>query len=202
MRLRTVAILRGFEPQKAADIAEQCWAIGMDLIEVPVQGAAGWASLETVAGCSAGRAFGAGTVLTPHDARRAVDLGASVIISPAVDTDVVEAAAAAGAVALPGVMTPTDVATAARLGLGTCKLFPATVVGSGWLKALRGPFPAMGFVAVGGVDLRNAADYVEAGASGVGLGSSIEVLLGLDDPAGFIADLHSLVERSILAVPM
>jgi 2-dehydro-3-deoxyphosphogluconate aldolase/(4S)-4-hydroxy-2-oxoglutarate aldolase len=82
VRLRTTAILRAMEAQRAADIAQQCWAIGMDLVEVPVQGDAGWAALESVARCSAGRAFGAGTVLAPDDVRRAIDVGASVIIRP------------------------------------------------------------------------------------------------------------------------
>jgi Entner-Doudoroff aldolase len=196
MRLRTVAVLRGFDPEKTADIAEQCWTIGMDLVEVPVQGAAGWASLETIAERCAGRPFGAGTVLIAQDASRAVELGASVVISPGIDRAVVEATSAAGAVSLPGVMTATEVGTASLLGLTTCKAFPASLAGPEWLKAMRGPFPGMRFVAVGGVDLGNAAAFLRAGACGVGLGSSIEELLALDDPAAFVAELHGLVVES------
>jgi 2-dehydro-3-deoxyphosphogluconate aldolase / (4S)-4-hydroxy-2-oxoglutarate aldolase len=190
VRLRTTAILRGLGAQRTADAAEQCWEIGMDLVEVPVQGAEGWASLEGVAARSAGRPFGAGTVLTPDDVRRAVDVGASVIISPGIDAEVVAAALDAGVMALPGVMTPTEVTTATALGLATCKLFPATVVGLGGLKALRGPFPEMAFVAVGGIEPGNAATFLAAGASGVAFGTSIEAVLALDDPAGWVADLH------------
>ncbi|GAA1809529.1 bifunctional 4-hydroxy-2-oxoglutarate aldolase/2-dehydro-3-deoxy-phosphogluconate aldolase [Planosporangium flavigriseum] len=194
MRFRTIAILRAYEPQRAADLADQCWAIGMDLVEVPVQGSPGWAALEAVAERAQGRAFGAGTVLSADDARRAAGMGASVIISPDIDADVVEAALNVNAVPLPGVMTPTDVGQAARLGLDTCKLFPASVVGPAWLGAIKGPFPAMNFIAVGGVDLGNAAGFIKSGATGVALGSSIETLLSLDDPAAFIAELHDLVE--------
>jgi len=202
VRLRTIAILRRFDPQKAVDIAERCWAAGMDLVEVPVQGEAGWASLEAVADCAGNRPFGAGTVLTVADAERAVSLGAGVVISPAIDRDVVEATQGAGALPLPGVMTPTDVATAAALGLEACKLFPATVVGPGWVSALRGPFPAMRFVAVGGVDLRNASEFISMGACGVGFGSNVETLLARDNAAEVIAELHRLAERQTLNQPV
>ncbi|MEV1287427.1 bifunctional 4-hydroxy-2-oxoglutarate aldolase/2-dehydro-3-deoxy-phosphogluconate aldolase [Micromonospora sp. NPDC049679] len=195
MKLRTIAILRAYEPQQAGDLAEQCWAIGMDLVEVPVQGSLGWAALEAVSARARGRAFGAGTVLCADDARRAAELGASVIISPDVKAEVVEAAQHVSALPLPGVMTPTDVGEAARLGVNTCKLFPASVVGPGWLRALHGPFPAMNFIAVGGVDLTNAAHFIKSGATGVGLGGSIETLLSFDDPAAFVAELHDLVEN-------
>jgi Entner-Doudoroff aldolase len=167
-----------------------------------VQGAAGWAALESVASRAAGRAVGAGTVLTPADARRAVAVGAAVIISPGIHAEVVEAAADAGALPLPGVMTPTDVGTATALGLSVCKLFPASVVAQGWLGALRGPFPAMDFIAVGGVDLGNAADFLHAGACGVAFGSSINALLAHEDPAGVVASLHDIVDgRPLPAAP-
>ncbi|MEA2419591.1 MAG: 2-dehydro-3-deoxyphosphogluconate aldolase / (4S)-4-hydroxy-2-oxoglutarate aldolase [Thermoleophilaceae bacterium] len=194
MKLRTIAILRGFDPPQAADLADRCWGIGMDLVEVPVQGPEGWAALESVARCADGRSFGAGTVLTAADAWRAVELGASVVISPGIDREVVEAAAAAGALPLPGVMTPTEVGTAARLGLSACKLFPADGIGQTLLRALRGPFPDMGLVAVGGVAPHNAADFLRAGACGVAFGSSIEALLAERDPAGLIAQLHAAAD--------
>lgn len=196
VRLRSVAILRGFGPERSREHAEECWAAGVDLIEVPVQGEAGWESLGAVAAIADGRSFGAGTVLTPGDARRAIDLGATVVISPGVDPAVVDAAVDAGVVPLPGVLTPSDVGTAARHGARTVKLFPASVVGPDWLPALRGPFPHVGVVAVGGIDLRNAADYLRAGAVGVGFGSSIVELLRSADPAGAVAELHALADLS------
>jgi Entner-Doudoroff aldolase len=196
MKLRTIAILRAFGAEDAGDLAERCWGIGMDVVEVPVQGPRGWAALESVAGRSEGRPFGAGTVLTAEDARRAAALGASVVISPGIHREVVEAASEAGALPLPGVMTPTDVGVATQLGLSVCKLFPANAVAVGLLRALRGPFPDMEFVAVGGVDAQNAADFLRMGACGVAFGSSIEALLAHEDAAGVVADLHALADRS------
>jgi 2-dehydro-3-deoxyphosphogluconate aldolase/(4S)-4-hydroxy-2-oxoglutarate aldolase len=194
--LRTISILRGFEPERSRDHAEESWAAGMDLVEVPVQGEPGWASLQAVAEAANGRLFGAGTVLTVEDARRALDLGASVIIAPGADAAVIDVTVAAGAIPMPGVLTPTDVGTAALHGVRTVKLFPASVVGPGWIRALRGPFPHVGVVAVGGVDLGNAAEYLRAGAVGVGFGGSVTDLLRSADPAAVVAELHELAELS------
>jgi 2-dehydro-3-deoxyphosphogluconate aldolase/(4S)-4-hydroxy-2-oxoglutarate aldolase len=193
MNLRTIAILRGEDPGRSAELAAQCWEIGMDLVEVPVQGEAGWASLERVSAGADGRAFGAGTVLSTDDVHQACSLGASVIVSPGIDAVVVKAALDAGASPLPGVMTPTEVGIAARLGLTTCKFFPATALRPEWLKAMHGPYPAMQFVAVGGVDASNAKDFVAMGARGLAFGSSIHGLLALQHPADLIAEIHELV---------
>lgn len=190
--LRTISILRDLGPDRSRDYAEQCWSAGIDLVEVPVQGEAGWASLEAVADAAGGRTFGAGTVLTTEDARRAIELGASVVIAPGTDPSVINVVTQSGALALPGVLTPSDVTIAVQHGIGTVKLFPASVVGAGWITALKGPFPRVGVVAVGGIDLENAADYLRAGAVGVGFGSSIAQVLESADPAGVISELHAL----------
>ncbi|RYC05929.1 bifunctional 4-hydroxy-2-oxoglutarate aldolase/2-dehydro-3-deoxy-phosphogluconate aldolase [Nocardioides zhouii] len=191
--LRTIAILRDFGPERSRTYAERCWAAGMDLVEVPVQGEAGWSSLEAVADAAAGRAFGAGTVLSTDDAKHAIDLGASVLISPGTDPIILELAASRGVVALPGVMTPSDVSVAVQHGVGAVKLFPASVVGPAWISALSGPFPGVGVVAVGGIGIGNAADYLRAGAVGVGFGGSVVELLETEDPADVVAGLHGLI---------
>ncbi|MDP4634234.1 MAG: bifunctional 4-hydroxy-2-oxoglutarate aldolase/2-dehydro-3-deoxy-phosphogluconate aldolase [Pontimonas sp.] len=194
MLLRTVAILRSYDPERSQALALQCWSVGMDLVEVPVQGERGWAALAAVAAIAGGRPFGAGTLLTPADTRRAADLGASVAISPGIDDDMVRAAIAAGMEPLPGVFTASDLTLASRLGVTTAKLFPASLAGPQWLGAMRGPFPGMRFVAVGGIDMANAAEFLQAGASGVGFGSSVEDILAASDPKAVVASLHALCD--------
>ena len=79
--------------------------------------------------------------------------------------------------------------TAEWVGLTACTLASGTLTrafGPAWLGDIRGPFPAMRFVAVGGVDHVTAADYLRAGAAGVGFGSSIERVLQASDPAGAV----------------
>jgi len=73
----------------------------------------------------------------------------------------------------PGALTPTEIARAHKLGARAVKLFPASRLGPGYIRDLQGPLPHIPLVAVGGVDLDNAATYLEAGAVGLGLGSKL-----------------------------
>ena len=116
---------------------------------------------------------GAGTVMTREQARAAADAGARFALAPNVDEAVIDEALKHGLVAIPGALTPTEIAHAYNLGAAMVKLFPAGDLGMGYLKALRGPLPHIPLMAVGGVDLKNIADFFKAGAKAVGLGSNI-----------------------------
>ena len=74
---------------------------------------------------------------------------------------------------LPGVATPSEIQQALRHGATWLKAFPATVLGTGWFAAMRGPFPEVNLVATGGVSAHNAADYLAAGARAVAVGSAL-----------------------------
>ena len=193
--LRTIAILRGYRPEVACHLAQRAWNAGFDLVEIPVQDEAGWQALEAVAELSRSGFLGAGTVLAPSEVVRARQLGCAVTISPGLDQELVTAAFEQGVTPLPGVLTPTEVMAAVRLGVHTVKLFPASLGGSRYLHALRAPFPDLGFVAVGGVDADNAFRFVESGAAGVAFGSSLEDVLARGDCREFVSALHDALER-------
>ncbi|WP_198597765.1 bifunctional 4-hydroxy-2-oxoglutarate aldolase/2-dehydro-3-deoxy-phosphogluconate aldolase [Blastococcus atacamensis] len=190
-RMPVVAILRGMTPDATVAVATSCWDAGIDLVEVPSQGAAGLRALEAAATAAAARGalVGAGTVYTVPDAARARDAGAAFLVAPGLDDDTAAFAAEHRLPYLPGVATPTEVQRALTMGLSTLKLFPAGPLGPGWLAALRGPFPEVGLVAVGGVSPADAGDYLAAGAVGVGIGSAIT------EP-GAVARLAALRERT------
>jgi 2-dehydro-3-deoxyphosphogluconate aldolase / (4S)-4-hydroxy-2-oxoglutarate aldolase len=114
---------------------------------------------------------GAGTVLTLEAARRAVDAGASFLVAPHLDPDVVAWAADHGIPMFPGAATPTEVLGAWRAGAAAVKVFPASSLGAAFIRELRGPLPDIPLVPTGGVSVQNAADYIEAGAVAVGMGS-------------------------------
>jgi 2-dehydro-3-deoxyphosphogluconate aldolase/(4S)-4-hydroxy-2-oxoglutarate aldolase len=117
--------------------------------------------------------LGAGTVLTAEDARRAQECGADFAVTPGLGEGFDEARRI-GLPVLAGALTPTEVAAAVRLGADAVKLFPAGPVGGpGYLRALRGPFPGVPFVPVGGVDAQAARDHLAAGAVAVGVGSPL-----------------------------
>lgn len=197
MKFRSISILRGMDIKQTVDLAEACWALGFDVVEVPVQSEQSWQALEKIAEISAGRTFGAGTVLSSNDALRAIDLGVTLIISPGLDEKVARVTLNAGAVALPGVMTATEVLHAQQLGVWNCKYFPAGSLGSSWITAMRGPFTRSRFIAVGGVNLDNAVDYISAGAIGIGIGSNIEAIVKDPSAPEKLASIHRLADGTL-----
>ena len=121
--------------------------------------------------------------------RAAVEAGAQACVSPALAPEVIEACREAGVPAIPGAMTPTEIETAWRLGAEMVKVFPASVGGPDYVRAIRAPLPDIPLVPTGGVGIGDAAQYLAAGAVAVGIGSP---LLG-DACAG--GDLDALRER-------
>ena len=114
---------------------------------------------------------GAGTVRSIDAARRAIDAGATFLVSPHTDEALVRWAAARGIPALPGALTPTEVVRAWDAGAAAVKLFPAGIGGPGYRRELRGPLTEIAYVPTGGVSAENAGDFIRAGAVAVGLGT-------------------------------
>lgn len=103
----------------------------------------------------------AGTVLEVEQAQRAVDAGASCLLSPGTDPTVIEWCSAKQVDMIPGVATPTDILLARRLGLSTLKFFPAeTMGGPAALKAIAGPMPNLRFIPTGGITPNNLGAYL------------------------------------------
>ena len=117
---------------------------------------------------------GAGTVLSADDARACIDAGAQFIVSPGFDPATVAAAHAAGAAAMPGALTPTEVIAAWKSGAEMVKIFPAGALGGAkYLRALRGPLPEVKLLPTGGVSLATVPEYIAAGAAALGIGSEL-----------------------------
>jgi Entner-Doudoroff aldolase len=171
-----MAILRGMGVERTLALAETAWDLGIDSVEVPLQTAEDERALrELVArGASRGKSVGAGTIITPDQVAVARDAGAAYLVSPGLDAAVVRAAQDAGIPILPGVATPSDVQLAVSLGLSWLKAFPATWLGSGWFKHIRGPFPHVKFVATGGLDASNVEEFLAAGVRVAAVGSALE----------------------------
>ena len=139
--------------------------------------------------------IGAGTLLTIDAAARAVDAGATFLVSPHTDTALIEWAAERGLPCFPGAFTPTEILAAWRAGAAAVKLFPASVAGPAFVRELRGPFPQIPLLPTGGVTAETAPDFIRAGAIAVGLGSW---LIGDGDPRG-IVDRSETVVRAVEA---
>ncbi len=117
--------------------------------------------------------LGAGTVTTVEQARMAIESGAEYLVSPGFDAEVVSYTLAQGRPFFPGVMTPSEILAARKVGVQVFKIFPASRLGPAYLKDLKGPFPWIRMLPTGGIDVGNAADYIKAGAMALGVGGKL-----------------------------
>jgi len=105
---------------------------------------------------------GAGTVLTPQQAKEARDAGAHFIVAPGFSPAVVDYCLEHDIPVYPGVCTPTDVEAALAKGLKTLKFFPAEPAGGvPYLKAISAPYNMVSFMPTGGVNAANIGSYLE-----------------------------------------
>lgn len=170
-----VAIIRGVTPAEVEGVAGALLEAGFRIIEVPLNSPEPLRSIERLASLAGdGATVGAGTVLSPVDVRRVADAGGRIIVSPNTDAEVIGATVAAGLVSSPGFFTPSEAFTAAKAGAQVLKLFPAEAAGPAVVRAQLAVLPRdIPLVVVGGVRPDNMKAYVEAGAKGFGLGSSL-----------------------------
>jgi 2-dehydro-3-deoxyphosphogluconate aldolase/(4S)-4-hydroxy-2-oxoglutarate aldolase len=117
--------------------------------------------------------LGAGTVLDPETARAAILAGAEFIVTPALNLATIELCRRYGKPIIPGALTPTEILTAWQAGADMVKVFPASVMGPGYLKAVLAPLPQVRLVPTGGVSADTAAEYLKAGAVAVGVGGKL-----------------------------
>lgn len=169
-----VGILRGIDGGFFHEVMEASFAAGLQALEITMNtdGVA-----DIVSRCRsevpAGKLLGVGTVRDLAEAEIAIGAGAMFLVTPNTDTKVIEYARAREIPVIAGAFTPTEVYNAWAAGAAMVKIFPCGVVGSGYIRELRGPFDQIPMVAVGGVTLTNLKDYFRAGATGVGVGSAL-----------------------------
>lgn len=116
---------------------------------------------------------GAGTVLDAETARDVIRAGARFVVSPVFRPAVIDAAHALDVPAMPGCFTPTEILSAWDAGADIVKVFPATALGPGFFKDVRGPLPHVRLMPTGGVTAGNAGDWIRAGAVAIGVGTAL-----------------------------
>jgi 2-dehydro-3-deoxyphosphogluconate aldolase / (4S)-4-hydroxy-2-oxoglutarate aldolase len=176
-RLRTsriIAVLRAPQASALAPVCDVLVEEGIVSLELTLTTPDLFESLSTLVERYADSAdVGVGTVLSTADASRAIDSGASYLVTPTMDLDVVRLALQRQIAIFPGGFSPTELAAGWAAGATAVKIFPAQTVGAGYLKHLRGPFPDLQAVPSGGVDLDATKQWLAAGAAAVSIGGPL-----------------------------
>lgn len=147
----------------AVPTAEAMLRGGIDVMEITFRTAAAPDAIRAVSENCPKMLVGAGTVITLEQCKQAVDCGASFIVSPGFNREVVAWCVEHDIAVTPGCVTPTEIMEAMELGLKVLKFFPANVYGGlGAMKALSGPFGGIKFIPTGGVNAQNLAEYISA----------------------------------------
>ena len=176
---KVMVILRGMGVTTTLSFANRAWDAGLPLVEVPIQSKEDAATLGGVvaAGALRDQVVGAGTVISRDLVDAAAALGATFTVAPGLDLAVAGRSLELGLPHLAGVASASEVQRAVAAGFEWLKAFPAASLGTGWIEAMAGPFPAVKFVATGGIDEGNAHRFLDAGAGAVSLGKSFGRML-------------------------
>jgi 2-dehydro-3-deoxyphosphogluconate aldolase / (4S)-4-hydroxy-2-oxoglutarate aldolase len=188
---RAIGVIR---VQTAAGLFQLAQALlqgGLSCVEVTMTTPGALRAIEEASDKLEGVLIGAGTVLDGPTARQAILAGAQFLVTPTVKPDVIEMAHRYGVVVIAGAMTPTEILTAWELGADMVKVFPADVLGPGYLKAVHGPLPQIPLVPTGGITAENAGAFIKAGAAVVCAGSWL-----VDKKAAAEGQYQVLTERA------
>jgi 2-dehydro-3-deoxyphosphogluconate aldolase/(4S)-4-hydroxy-2-oxoglutarate aldolase len=172
-RARVVPVVRTHRTDLARTAVDWLREEGITVFEITMTVPDATGLIRTLA-AEPGLLVGAGTVPDAVAANACIAAGARFLVAPWVDPAVAAAAHRAGACAMLGAMTPTEVRAALAAGADVVKIFPASSAGGpGHVRALRSVFPDVAFCPTGGVDAANAPDYLAAGAAFVGIGGKL-----------------------------
>ena len=169
-----IGIMRNVSQSLTASIAGVFYESGLTNLEITMNSDGAEDNIALLSKLYSGKLnFGAGTVCTMGDLERAIDAGANYIVTPVVNDEVIIACAAQKIPVFPGAYTPTEIFKAWNLGATMVKVFPATSLGTGFIKEVLGPLSHVKLVPTGGITTGNFTDYLAAGAKAVGIGSHL-----------------------------
>ena len=169
-----IAVIRAPSKDILIDIAQALMAGGIPAIEVTMSTPNAIAGIEMLAGKFGDKCVvGVGTVLDAATARDAITAGAQFVVSPMFHEEIVENTRRLNKISIPGAFTPTEIMRAWTAGADVVKVFPSTALGPGYFKDILAPLPQLKLTPTGGVDVKNAGEWIKAGAVFLGAGSAL-----------------------------
>jgi 2-dehydro-3-deoxyphosphogluconate aldolase / (4S)-4-hydroxy-2-oxoglutarate aldolase len=199
--LGVIAVIRMKDPEKLRDVVDAIAAGGVRALEVTMTVPGAVDLIRALAPTLPdGFVLGAGTVLDEDTALKVVDAGAQFVVSPVFRRAVIDACHSRDVPALPGCFTPTEILDAWEAGADIVKVFPATALGPGFFRDVRGPLPHVKMMPTGGVTVENAGEWIRAGAVAVGVGTALLDVKAIAD--GHYDVLRRNAERIVANVRM
>jgi 2-dehydro-3-deoxyphosphogluconate aldolase/(4S)-4-hydroxy-2-oxoglutarate aldolase len=192
---RLVAVVRSESAEQAIKLAHAAALGGIQFVEITfsVPGA-----LDVISELAREKKVhvGAGTVLAPQQAERAINAGAEFVVSPSLELNLIGICHAADIACFPGAATATEIIAAGRAHADLVKIFPADLLGGPYfIRQMQGPFPDIQYMVSGGVSLNNVEDYVRAGVIGICLGSAyLGSLLKQEGKTRFVTEMQKFVK--------
>jgi 2-dehydro-3-deoxyphosphogluconate aldolase/(4S)-4-hydroxy-2-oxoglutarate aldolase len=169
-----VAVVRAENSQQAKNIALACMNGGIDSIEITFTVPGAQKVIEALAEEFGDTLLvGAGTVLDSETARIAILAGAKFIVSPAFDIETARLCNRYQIPYMPGCLTLTEMIKAMEAGADVIKVFPGSLVGPEYIKAVKGPLPQAVLMPTGGVSLDNVDKWIKNGCIAVGVGGNL-----------------------------
>lgn len=168
-----VGIVRGIPLEKVLKIAEVYVESGLTTIEITMNTEGATEIITALRKRFPQLNVGAGTVCSLLDLTNAVNAGAQFIVTPIIDAEVIEKSVELNIPIFPGAYTPTEIYNAWKLGASAVKIFPATQLGTQYIKDIAAPLNKIKLLPTGGVSVSNINSFFQSGAIGVGMGSSL-----------------------------
>jgi len=173
-RTGIVAVVRAPDSSRLVQVAQALCEGGVTCIEITMTTPNALEVIGATARAIGGRAcIGVGTVLDPETARAAILAGAEYVVAPTLNEEVMRMAHRYSKPVVPGAFTPTEILRAWESGADVVKVFPASVGGPSYFRAIKGPLPHIKLSPTGGVNLDTAADFIRAGAEFLGVGGEL-----------------------------
>jgi 2-dehydro-3-deoxyphosphogluconate aldolase/(4S)-4-hydroxy-2-oxoglutarate aldolase len=192
---KVVSVIRAEDAIRAREMAEACISGGIKLIEITFS----FPNVEDLLADLAVKKdclIGAGTVLSREMAEIAVESGAKFIVSPHTDGKIVSYVKSRDIVAIAGALTSSEIVNAWKLGADMVKIFPIKSVGGpSYVKAIKETLPFIEIMTTGGVTVENFTDYLNAGATIVGLSSDLIGRDGFFDREATFSRSKTVIEK-------
>lgn len=194
-----MGIVRGLDWEELSSILPAFAEAGLNTLEITLNTIDAPQLIRRVQAVSGDRIqVGAGTVRTMQDLAVALDAGASFIVTPILDLEVVGACTKESIPVFPGAFTPTEIHQAHQAGATMVKVFPASAMGPDYIRNLKAPMPDILLMPTGGIDLGVLPRFKAAGADAYGIGSPLfpKELLARRDEAAWLAHFSSFASSS------